>query len=151
MPEDSAPVVTVSRHLPQPPEDVFTAWLDPGKIGKWMFGPPLREEKIIRIGLEAKAGGKFSFVVNREGKEIDHVGEYLEIQRPSRLVFTWGIRGISDDGGSRVTVLFAPVDTGCEVTLTHELDPEWADFAERTKAGWTKMLESLERLLTARQ
>lgn len=143
------PTAITTRAFPGPSaEKVFDAWLDPGQIGKWMFGPPLREEKVIRMGLEAKVGGKFSFVVEREGKEFDHVGEYLEIVRPQRLVFTWGVKGLSDPGKSRVSVEIAPVEGGCELTLTHELDPEWADFVEKTKAGWAKMLESLERYLS---
>ena len=139
---------SITRSFFHPASQVFDAWLDPGQIGKWMFGPPLREEKVIRMGLEAKVGGKFSFVVEREGKELDHVGEYLEIEQPRRLVFTWGVKGMSDPDKSRVTVEIIPKSDGCELTLTHELDPEWADFAERTKAGWMKMLESLERYLS---
>ncbi|WP_335342470.1 SRPBCC domain-containing protein [Polycladomyces zharkentensis] len=61
-------------------------------IGKWMFGPahPEREEEVVRISLDPRVGGSFSFVVRRQGQEMDHVGEYLEIERPRRLVFTWG-------------------------------------------------------------
>src|SRR5688500_1328867 len=98
--------IEVIRSFSLPPEEVFNAWLDPAKIGKWMFGPPLRDEKVVRMGLEAKVGGRFSFVVEREGKEFDHTGEYLEIERPRRLAFTWGIRGMSDDSASRVTLEF---------------------------------------------
>ena len=139
--------VTVVHAYPRSAEQVFDAWLDPGKVGKWMFGPPLREETIMRMGLEAKVGGRFSFVVNREGKEFDHVGEYLEIVRPSRLVFTWGIKGMSEDPGSRVTIGISPAPDGCELSLTHEIPSAWAEFANRTKEGWTKMLGSLERHL----
>ena len=139
--------VIVTHSFPRFAEQVFDAWLDPGKVGKWMFGPPLRDETIVRMGLEARIGGRFSFVVNREGKEFDHVGEYLEIDRPSRLVFTWGIKGMSEDPGSRVTIGIFPAPDGCELSLTHEIPAAWAGFASRTKEGWTKMLESLGRFL----
>jgi hypothetical protein len=33
------------------------------------------------------------------------------------------------------------------VTLTHELHPDWADYADRTQAGWTKMLGALGEVL----
>lgn len=142
-----SPLVVVTHAYPFPPEAVFQAWLDPGKVGKWMFGPPLREETVVRMGLEARVGGHFSFVVKREGKEFDHAGEYLEIEPGRRLAFTWGIRGISEDPGSRVAVEILPSGGGCELTLTHRLPAEWAEFANRTKEGWTKMLASLERTL----
>lgn len=145
------PLVSVSKSLPFSAEQVFAAWLDPAKVGKWMFGPPLREEKVLRMGLEPKVGGQFSFVVEREGKEFDHTGEYLEIERPQRLVFTWGIRGMSDSSASRVTLEFKDSAEGCELTLTHELAPGWEDFAQRTKEGWEKILGSLERYLRQSQ
>jgi hypothetical protein len=34
---------------------------------------------------------------------------------------------------------------GCELSLVHELKPEFAEFAERTQGGWNKYLDVLER------
>jgi hypothetical protein len=42
-----------------------------------------------------------------------------------------------------VTVDIAPIKTGSELTLTHELHLDWADYAEQTEAAWTKMLATL--------
>jgi uncharacterized protein YndB with AHSA1/START domain len=134
--------VSVTRHFDASPERVFDAWLDPEMIGKWMFGPALREEEVLRIVADARVGGAFSFLVRRRGQEIDHVGKYREIDRPRRLVFTWGVAGESEDE-SLVTIEIVPQETGAELTLTHEMDAKWADYASRTEAGWTKMLEAL--------
>jgi uncharacterized protein YndB with AHSA1/START domain len=136
--------VRVTRRFSASPERVFDAWLNPGMIGRWMFGPALREEEVVRISLDARLGGAFSFVVRRQGEEIDHVGEYLVIDRPLRLVFTWGI---AQGDSSRVIIDIVPLKTGCELTLTHELHPDWADYASRTEAGWTKMLDALATTL----
>jgi uncharacterized protein YndB with AHSA1/START domain len=138
--------VRVTRRYTAPPERVFDAWLDAEMIGKWMFGPALRDEEIVRLSLDARVGGSFSFVVRRQGEEIDHMGEYLEIDRPRRLVFTWGIRMETADS-SRVTIDIAPLEKGCELTLVHELHPDWADYAERTEAGWSKMLGALGAMI----
>jgi uncharacterized protein YndB with AHSA1/START domain len=134
--------VSVTRHFDASPERVFDAWLDPELIGKWMFGPALREEEVLRIVADARVGGAFSFLVRRQGKEIDHVGKYREIDRPRRLVFTWGIAGDSEDE-SLVIIEIVPKEKGAELSLTHEMDPKWADYASRTEAGWTKMLVAL--------
>lgn len=138
------PLVTVrvTRHFSASAEQVFDAWLDPELIGRWMFGPNLRDEEVVRIELDPRVGGKFSFVVRRQGEEIDHVGEYLEIDRPRRLVFTWGVRKDLPDS-SRVIIDIVPLETGAELALTHELHPDWADFASRTEAGWTKILAAI--------
>lgn len=129
----------VTQHFNVAAERVFDAWLNPALIGQWMFGPALREEEVVRLTVDAHVGGAFSFVVRRQGQEIDHVGEYLELERPRRLVFTWGIRGHSADE-SRVIIDITPLAHGCELTLTHEMSPKWADFVERSRAGWAKMV-----------
>jgi uncharacterized protein YndB with AHSA1/START domain len=138
--------VSVSRHFDASPERLFDAWLDPEMIGKWMFGPALREEEVLRIVADARVGGSFSFLVRRQGQEIDHVGKYREIDRPRRLVFTWGIAGDSERE-SLVIIEIVPQESGAELSLIHEMDPKWADYSSRTEAGWTKMLAALETAL----
>jgi uncharacterized protein YndB with AHSA1/START domain len=124
---------------------VFDAWLDSGLIGAWMFGHATPDEEVVRISVDPRVGGSFSFLVRRNGQEIDHVGEYLEIDRPRRLVFTWAVRENLPDR-SRVIIEIAPAPGGADLTLTHELDPKWADYAERTEEGWTKILTALARV-----
>lgn len=137
--------VTVVHRFEAAPERVFDAWLSPGLLGQWMFGAKLRDEEILRISVDGRVGGSFSFLVRRQGEEIDHVGKYLEIDRPRRLVFTWGI---GEGDSSRVVIDIVPSGTGCELTLTHELHPDWADYTARTEAGWTKMLGVLDEVLS---
>ena len=127
---------------------VFDAWLDPKMIEKWRFGPSLLEQEVVRISLDPHVGGSFSFVVRRQDKEIDHIGKYLEIDRPRHLLFTWGIRQDSGDS-SRVMVDIVDQGTGSELTLTHELDPAWAEYESRTRDSWTKMLQLLDDTLNA--
>lgn len=146
MQDVSTPRVVVSRSFDVASERVFDAWLDPEMIGRFMFGPALREETILHIRLDARVGGTFSFKVRRGDRDIDHVGAYREIVRPRRLVFTWGIAGESVDE-SAVTIEIAPRGDGCELTLTHELQPQWADYAPRVAQGWTTMLMALEKNL----
>jgi len=127
------------------PERVFDAFLDPDMIGRFMFGPHLRDEQIVRLSSDPRVGGKFSFVVRRQGEEIDHVGEYLELDRPRRLVFSWAV---ADDGdNSRVLIDIEPEELGSEVTLIHEMQEKWADFVPRARDAWSKMLNALAEVL----
>lgn len=146
MSTDSPISVSVTRRFAASAERVFDAWLDPVLIGQWMFGPRLRDEEVLHLNVDGRVGGSFSFLVRRQGHEIDHIGTYREIDRPKRLVFTWGIAGESTDE-SQVIITIVPLAAGCELTLTHEMDPKWAEYTSRTQAGWAKMLDALIAVL----
>ena len=143
----------LARRLTAPPERVFDAWLDPGKIRTWIVGPSPASE-VTRVVVEPQVGGTFSFVVVRDGREMEHLGGYVEIQRPRRLSFTWGVVDGRDLSGVRpvvgsastlVTLDFAPAGTGTELRLTHEGVPD--DAAARTEDGWSKMIQALANSL----
>ena len=54
-------LVHVAREFDVSPARVFDAWLDPELIGRWMFGPALRDETVLRIAVEpARADGSRS-------------------------------------------------------------------------------------------
>ncbi|MCO6431974.1 MAG: SRPBCC domain-containing protein [Deltaproteobacteria bacterium] len=136
---------TVSHSFPVAAERVYDAWLDPLLIGQWMFGPKVRDEQVVSIEIDPKVGGQFSFLVNRQNTVIDHVGRYLILDRPRRLEFEWGVKGMSDN--SRVIVDIEPNSSGCKVNLTHELHPDWAEYYDRAREGWLMMLGILSELL----
>lgn len=127
---------------------VFDAWLSCELLGRWMFGPAVRDEEIVHLSLDPHVGGAFSFMVARDDEEIEHAGKYLAIERPRRLVFTWWVQG--EKAGSRVTVELAPRDDGCELTLTHELHPDWIERAGLVQAGWNRMFDVLAAVLASR-
>jgi uncharacterized protein YndB with AHSA1/START domain len=141
--------VQVTHRYSASPERVFDAWLDPKLLDGWMFGASQRDEEVVSISVDARVGGSFSFLVRRQGQEIDHVGEYLEIDRPRRLAFTWGAGASSERPDmSRVSIDISANDSGCELTLMHELQPDWADYADRNREGWTKILDALEKAVS---
>lgn len=149
--EEADPVRVRVRHdFPHEPERVFDAWLDPELIARWMFGPPLREEEVQGISVAPRVGGSYSFRVLRGGESLDHTGRYLEMERPRRLSFTWGVRQYLPES-STVHVDFAPRDTpagpGTRLELTHEMPANAADYAEQTRRGWSTMLALLEKTL----
>lgn len=127
--------VRLTRPIKASAERVFDAWLDPAMLQRFMVGIQVRDEELVHIKVDARVGGRFSFLVRRAGQLIDHVGAYREIDRPRRLVFTWGVDEKQGDK-SVVSIDIDPSADGCVLTLTHELDPAWAEYAERTQAGW---------------
>ena len=126
-------------------EAVYDALLDREMIGRFMFGPLLRDEQVLHIRLDARIGGVFSYKVRRGDSDIDHVGRFIELVRPRRIVFSWSIAPETD--ASTVFIDIAPTPGGCKVTLTHELDPAWAAFVDSARGSWEKMLGVLATLL----
>lgn len=137
--------IKIVKEFKAPAEKVFDAWIDPEWLSRWMFGPDVRDEKILKLETNPEIKGAFSFVVQRGEMVINHVGHYVEVQRPNRLIFTWGIESESEDE-SVVTINIESTEKGCLLTLTHELDPKWKEYADRTKEGWSFMLDKLKHL-----
>lgn len=137
------PSLTVMHRYPYPAERVFDAWLDPATARRFLF--TTAESEVVRCDIEAHVGGRFTIVDRREGQDdIEHVGEYLEIDRPRRLVFTFGVPQF-DPTMTRVTVQIAQNGDGCLLTLTHDDVPE--EWVEADREGWAMILSSLERSL----
>jgi uncharacterized protein YndB with AHSA1/START domain len=123
---------------------VFDAWLEPEIAGKFLFAT--KTGTMVRVDIDARVGGRFVLVDRRDGEDIEHTGEYLEIDRPRRLVFTFGVPKYSALF-TRVTIDIAPLGSGCELTLTHEgVLPEWR---EKSKEGWTMILDGLAEVLVS--
>ena len=134
------PSVTVRRHFDASPERVFDAWLDEKTAGQWLFATPTGQ--MVRVEIDARVGGRFIVVERRDGEDVEHTGEFLEIDRPRRLVMTFGVPKYSANM-TRITIEITPSGGGCELTLTSDnLEPEWA---ERTKQGWAMILDELAR------
>ena len=134
--------VTVRRRFPQSAERVFDAWLDPVSARAWFFATS--EGEMIKAEIDPAVGGEFCFIDRRDDEDIEHFGEYVEMKRPRRLVFDFSV---NQSPVSRVAIDFAPLDEGCDVTLTHEMPAQFAAHAERAKHGWAAMLEGLGRTL----
>ena len=134
--------VSLTRPFDAEPAQVFDAWLDPETAGKWLFTLPSREKHSTEI--DARVGGTYTIFDRRNGKDYTAVGEYLEIDRPHRLVFTFGMPQFSPDF-DRVIVEIVPDEAGCILTLTQE--DLRTGYQKSTKRGWGKMLDALAATL----
>src|SRR5690606_2974200 len=95
--------LTLTRDINAPREQVFEAWLQPEALAHFMTpGPGMT---VPKAECDPQVGGTFLIVMKAGEQELPHRGEYKEIARYSRLVFTW---------------LSMPADAGSLVTLTFE-------------------------------
>ena len=134
----------VEQRLAAPPEQVFDAWIDPEAIGRWLFATP--DGVTERVEIDPRVGGRFLVAERRGDLLAEHFGEYLELERPHRLVFAFTTD--RNEPPSRVTVTIAPDGDGSWIRLVHEIDARWADYEDRTRSGWTMILAGLERQLS---
>ena len=129
--------IEISRKFGFPPERIFDAWLDARTAGQWLFATP--NGKMTCVEIDPVVGGKFSIVDCRDGEDVEHKGEYLEIVRPSRLVFTLSVPKYSDVT-TVITIEIEPCEEGCELVLKQ--NPVPPEFLEASREGWSMILDA---------
>lgn len=132
------------RRFAQSADAVYSAWLNPALACRFLFATPGGEMRVV--DLDPRPGGHLLMVELRNGEKVVHVGEYLELARPQRLSFTFGI-GRDSAERDRVDVDISALDEGCELQLTHHLDARWSEQADNARAGWEAMLAHLAAAL----
>jgi uncharacterized protein YndB with AHSA1/START domain len=133
--------VTVERRIAAPPERVFDAWLDPQSVRHWLFATEGGVMETVEI--DARVDGRFLIVERRGADLAEHHGAYVALDRPGRLAFDFWTS--FNDERTRVTVTILPDGDGSLVALTHE--GVWDDYADRTREGWTMILDGLAQAL----
>lgn len=79
--------MTLVREFAAPSELVFASLTEPERLARWLSGPD--EWQLIDCQSDAHVGGSYRFVWrNALSEQLTIRGEYLEIEPPSRLVFT---------------------------------------------------------------
>lgn len=129
----------IERLLPAPVEEVFAAWTDPEHMALWL-SPVGRAE----VENDLLVTGRFRVLMVGEDTRIEHTGEYLEIDPPHRLSFTWKSPYTGSDP-SVVTVELAPEGEQTRLVLVHQHLPY--DQVEAHAGGWGTMLDRLTGLL----
>jgi uncharacterized protein YndB with AHSA1/START domain len=136
----------VSRIIAADADTLFQAWTDPHVLVDWW-----RQEDdgwaFAGASIDLRVGGRYRLAMTApDGKIHAATGLYREIQRPTRLVFTWDWEeAINSVGDTLVTVEFKEAGAQrTEVVVTHA---RFADAARmgRHRQGWTELLRLLER------
>ena len=140
MTETSETTALVRRLLPAPPEVVYDEWLDPAALAGWMCPRPAR---CRGIESDPRVGGRLRIDIEEEGAEFYVTGEYLALDRPGRLSFTWSCSTWADPGHSSVvTVLLEPREVGQTLmTIRHTLLPP--GLADQHARGWEAIAAQL--------
>jgi uncharacterized protein YndB with AHSA1/START domain len=142
-PDPSSAVV--SRIMPAQPSVVYDAWTDPDALAEFMSPAPAVSAV---VECDPRVGGRLRIdMIDPEGV-VRIVGEYLELDPPRRLRFTWNT-SLGGGFNSQVTVTLQPHGSQeTMMTIEHsQLPPQWtADHQQ----GWTRIAELLEARLAER-
>jgi uncharacterized protein YndB with AHSA1/START domain len=133
--------VQLFRTVEATPQRVFEAMTDPEQVAHW-WGP--EGFTCPEVTLDLKEGGAYRIAMQPPVGELFHlVGEYLEVQPPSRLAYTFRWEPPDPDDQETVARLaLHPRDGATELAL---VQGPFATEARRElhEAGWT---DSLARL-----
>jgi uncharacterized protein YndB with AHSA1/START domain len=115
------------------PETVFSYLVEEAKLRRWMS---------IGGTWDPRPGGAYRIEMTKEDIAS---GKYVEVQAPSRVVFTWGWEGpesVTKPGSSTVEITLRPEGSGTLVKLVHR-DLPTPESAESHSHGWDHYLQRL--------
>lgn len=150
-PDDAT--LVVRRLLNTTPELAFEVWTSADHVRQWMRPEPGMEVPFAIMDL--RVGGKFRIQMKMPDDEFfTAVGEFKEVQAPTRLVYTWDWEkdGSGEEFGevegkpTLVTVEFQKHGDRTEFVLTHT---RFASVASRDShaGGWSRITESFAAFL----
>jgi uncharacterized protein YndB with AHSA1/START domain len=143
---------TITRIINAPPQAVFDAWVDPVQFARW-FGGGGVFVPAESVTLDARPGGSWTatMVIGNGIPDIHWVGEYVEVDPPSKLVLT-----LSDVAEARelVTVNFTEVDrdgrSSTEMLFRQTGGNLSPDEYARAQQGWEGFFDALAEVVSAR-
>jgi uncharacterized protein YndB with AHSA1/START domain len=135
-------LLKIERTFSSSPEDVFAALTQPEKMNQWFFG---LDQGCAKVEQDFRIGGQYTINMMSEtgeastcGGEVRYAphGEYIEIDPPRRLVFSWISEGFVEF--STVTIDLESIEAGTKLCLVHELP---AAVVEPHAEGWNACLD----------
>lgn len=138
------PTLRLERTFAASPERVFAAWTAPEVLRRWFAPGPGFTSTEVEVDL--RVGGRYRLTVSGPDGAHSVVGEYLQVEPPSRLSYTWAWEGEDGRGTAAttvVTVQFRPVGEGTTVVLT-QTGFVSADVRDEHGVGWRACLDNLD-------
>jgi len=130
--------ITVHRELPATIDRVWRSWTDPTELATWFWPPSFG----TTCAIELEVGGDIHIAASHPGMGVS--GEFLAVDEPTALSFTW--RWDGEDDESLVTLTLTPTDDGTRLELTHDrLQDE--EVATEHEQGWNDCLDRLPAFL----
>ncbi len=131
---------SISRVVNAPRDLVWEAFTEPEHLAAFWGGPGITVP-VESVAMDVRPGGSFELtMVGPDGAEYPNRGEYVEVDKPGRIVFT------EPDTGITATITFAEVGDKTEVTI-HKVGVPERFLGPEAEAGFAAMFDKLEALL----
>jgi len=145
---DSDIALTITRRFAASPGEVYAAWTDPARVGRWIGPRGISAEAKL---LDPCVGGAYEIAMRMPSGEIKTVrGIYREVRPGERLAFTWAwdAEGGKPGHETLVTLTFRALGNETEMVLRHE---RFADEKSRDShnGGWGGSFDKLVEFLAA--
>ena len=139
--------LVVTRRVNGPARIVFDAWTKPELIKRWWV-PKSFGITLLSCETDVRVGGSYRYVFTHPAMEqpMAFFGKYLDVVRPSRLVWT----NEESDVGSVTTATFTEKD-GTTLVVLSDVYPSKAALDEAIASGstgaWPEQYDALDVLL----
>jgi uncharacterized protein YndB with AHSA1/START domain len=138
-------MLELTRTLPAPRPEVWSAMTDPERLAAW-WGP--KGFTAPSVDFEPRVGGRYRIAMQPPEGDLFYLhGEFHEVDPPARVSYTFVWEPPApDDRETLVTLVLEDRGEQTAVSLQHgEFATE--ERLELHQGGWTDSFEKLERLL----
>lgn len=144
----SGEILTINRTFSHSRERVFDAFTKKDAIQAW-YGP--EGFTVPSVAMDAKPGGKYRIELHSpEGMVYVVTGQFREVNRPEKLVFTWAwLDGAGVGPESLVTLTFKDKGGTTEIALVHS-GFATVEARDAHGGGWSSSLDCLATMLAGR-
>jgi uncharacterized protein YndB with AHSA1/START domain len=135
----------LERSFDASPEAVFDAWTNPEVLRRWWAAGRDWRTPVAEVDLRVGGGYRLSMEDPEAGASHTVRGEYIEVRRPERLVYSWCWEDSAGQTGHVSTVMVDFRGDGERTTVVLEHSGlESADSRDKHRVGWEACLENLE-------
>jgi uncharacterized protein YndB with AHSA1/START domain len=137
---------TITRTFAAPRDLVFDAWVTPEHFASW-FGGSGVDVPVGSVSMDVRPGGtwKATMIIGNGMPDMHWFGEFVEVDRPGKLVLTLSDR--PGDARELVSVTLTEVADGTEMLFHQSGGNMSAEEYERTAAGWQTFFDAMETLV----
>ncbi|HTA15416.1 MAG TPA: SRPBCC domain-containing protein [Solirubrobacteraceae bacterium] len=141
----------LQRTYDAPAEDVFDAWTNPEVLRRWWKANPAWITAVAEVDLRVGGRYRISMEDPESGKKYTAGGEYSEVSRPNRLVYSWQWEQEDGELGHSSTVAVDFRDEGEQTTVVLEhTGLESLESRDSHGHGWEGVLEAFQTHLSER-